>query len=270
MMNQTQVAQLIKENYRALYLTAGRAANCPMVQSDQFSWVNNQHIWPNRIYGLNLKEDLAEDVLREMVQGMASGELPEIITTSMFTQPKNYETIFARVGLEKKFEAAGMALDLTQITWTATKSSESTTSFTTKIVETEEEINAWCSVVMEALFEQPIHRMEAYRNVIAQLIWRQEIRCFMAKQGDEVVATSMMYQSASDIVGIYHVSTLKAYRGQGIGKEITRIPLMYAKELGCRIAVLFASKSGESIYRQLGFESYCTFGRYGLAKQKNE
>ncbi len=92
----------------------------------------------------------------------------------------------------------------------------------------------------------------------------------MAKHGDEVVATSMMYRSAPDVVGIYHVSTLKAYRGQGIGKEITRVPLIHAKELGCRIAVLFASKSGESIYRQLGFESYCTFGRYGLLKQKNE
>lgn len=49
---------------------------------------------------------------------------------------------------------------------------------------------------------------------------------------------------------------------EGIGTALTILPLLYAKEKGCKIGVLQASQEGEKIYRKIGFEEYCIFDSY--------
>jgi len=65
-------------------------------------------------------------------------------------------------------------------------------------------------------------------------------------------------------VGIYHVATLPEFRRRGIGRSVTLAPLLTAKTLGARAAILQATAAGESVYRQLGFRTICTLGRYRL------
>lgn len=269
-MNEIEAAKLIKDNYTKLYKIAGEVAQCPMDTTKEVSWVNNQHIWPNRIYGLNVSEVNIDNMLEWITDGMKSGKLPEILTTSLFTMPKNYENYFSKHGIEKKFDAQGMVLSLdmfdedekyAQIDLTINK-----VTVTTNNGELNDELALWCNVVLKALFDQSESYFNAYYNVISKLLDMNIIQCFVAYVNEQPVATSMLYISENNIGGIYHVSTLKEYRGLGIGKEITKAALIYAKENSCKLSVLFASELGEAVYRKLGFKTYCSFGRYGLKK----
>lgn len=65
--------------------------------------------------------------------------------------------------------------------------------------------------------------------------------------------------------GIYHVATLPAYRGRGIGKAITRVAMQAARRAGHRQAVLFATPSGFPLYQHLGFETVITVDGFACA-----
>ena len=61
---------------------------------------------------------------------------------------------------------------------------------------------------------------------------------------------------AGGVAGLYNISTMRAYRGRGIGSTMTWRPLRDALALGCDLGVLQAAPAGVSIYRSLGFEAF--------------
>jgi predicted acetyltransferase len=65
----------------------------------------------------------------------------------------------------------------------------------------------------------------------------------------------MLYIS-SGIASISMVSTLPDSRKKGIGTSMVLKPLYDAKSLGYEIAVLQATRAGESVYKKIGFKEY--------------
>ncbi len=84
---------------------------------------------------------------------------------------------------------------------------------------------------------------------------------YLARLHGEPVATSALC-CAAGVAGIYEVCTVPFARGRGIGAAITRAPLLDARDMGYRIAVLQASKQGKPVYQRLGFTPYCTLDAY--------
>jgi ribosomal protein S18 acetylase RimI-like enzyme len=66
------------------------------------------------------------------------------------------------------------------------------------------------------------------------------------------VATNMLFNGGG-VASVYAVATLPAAQRQGIGGAITLQPLLAARELGYRHAVLFATEMGVPVYERLGF-----------------
>ncbi|HEY9850766.1 MAG TPA: GNAT family N-acetyltransferase [Leptolyngbyaceae cyanobacterium] len=60
------------------------------------------------------------------------------------------------------------------------------------------------------------------------------------------------YRNYGYIWGVYVES---AYRGRGIGKQLTSKAVNYLRSIGCTKAILHASPSGQPVYTSLGFAS---------------
>jgi ribosomal protein S18 acetylase RimI-like enzyme len=69
----------------------------------------------------------------------------------------------------------------------------------------------------------------------------------------KAVAAIELFASDPYTAGIFNLSTLKAYRGQGIGTSLFTHVLNEAKNKGYSYAVLQASNDGIGIYTKLGF-----------------
>jgi GNAT superfamily N-acetyltransferase len=68
-----------------------------------------------------------------------------------------------------------------------------------------------------------------------------------------LVGTAALYTNYG-VAGIYVVSTLKEFRGRGIGTELTAAALKAGRERGLSTGTLQASGLGLPIYRRMGFE----------------
>jgi ribosomal protein S18 acetylase RimI-like enzyme len=75
---------------------------------------------------------------------------------------------------------------------------------------------------------------------------------FLARVRGRAVGTSSLYLGGGT-AGVYHVGTLAAVRGQGIGSALTDAALETASRRGVTTAVLQSSAKGLEVYRRLGF-----------------
>lgn len=86
-------------------------------------------------------------------------------------------------------------------------------------------------------------------------------RHFLARWQGEPCAISTLL-CAPRAAGIYHVTTLPAYRGRGLGRALTLAAMQTGREQGFATAVLFASPDGYPLYKKLGFETVVTADLY--------
>jgi GNAT superfamily N-acetyltransferase len=81
-----------------------------------------------------------------------------------------------------------------------------------------------------------------------------------AVDGEAVATASLLVDG--DVGGLYHIVTLPAWRGRGIGAAITRHAVDDARRRGCRVAVLQSSAMGAPVYERVGFRALCRLDMY--------
>lgn len=84
---------------------------------------------------------------------------------------------------------------------------------------------------------------------------------FLARWQGEACAVSTLLRAGS-VAGIYHVATLPAYRGRGLGTALTLAAMQSAQQAGDETAMLFATPSGCPVYQRMGFETVSTADLY--------
>ncbi len=80
---------------------------------------------------------------------------------------------------------------------------------------------------------------------------------FLARWHGEPCAVSTLLRAGS-AAGIYHVATLPAFRGCGLGTALTLAAMQAAQAVGAETAILFATPSGFPVYQRMGFETAST------------
>lgn len=130
-------------------------------------------------------------------------------------------------------------------------------------VKTQQDMVDWLDVLMEGFTEPVESRLDfqkylEYSMGIGQIVWRH----FLARRNGDACAISTLL-CAQQAAGIYHVTTLPRYRGQGLGKALTLAAMRAGQELRYSDAVLFATPDGLPLYKKLGFVTVVTADFYG-------
>lgn len=84
---------------------------------------------------------------------------------------------------------------------------------------------------------------------------------FLARWQGAPCAVSTLLRAGS-AAGIYHVATLPAFRGRGLGTALTLAAMQTAQAAGAGTAILFATPSGLPVYQRMGFETVSTADLY--------
>lgn len=102
---------------------------------------------------------------------------------------------------------------------------------------------------------------KVWYDFFVDAIFNPQFRTYLALLNGKPVGTSQLFLSEG-VAGIYNVTCIPEARGQGIGSAVTLAPLLEAREMGYRIAVLQASKRGYNVYRRLGFQDFGNLSLY--------
>ena len=83
-------------------------------------------------------------------------------------------------------------------------------------------------------------------------IGRTPWKMYVGYLNGAAVATNMLFNGGG-VASVYAVATSPSAQRQGIGGAITLKPLLEARQMGYRHAVLFATEMGVPVYERLGF-----------------
>jgi GNAT superfamily N-acetyltransferase len=121
-------------------------------------------------------------------------------------------------------------------------------------VEDKETLQQWIHVASIG-FHVPAEYENVWYEFFVEAVFEQPFWSYLAVLDDRPVGTSQLFLSAG-VAGIYNVTCVPEARGQGIGAAITLAPLLDARAIGYRIAILQASEMGARVYRRLGFQDF--------------
>jgi GNAT superfamily N-acetyltransferase len=101
--------------------------------------------------------------------------------------------------------------------------------------------------------------VDATRHIgIGKTPWKM----YVGRLDGEVVATNMLFKGGG-VASVYAVAAAVSVRGKGIGGAITLKPLLEARDMGYRHAVLFSTAMGVHAYERIGFrQTGQTIDRY--------
>lgn len=192
---------------------------------------------------------LSEDEVKTVLDTLRGRPFRWWISPS--TRPLNLASILAGHGLRHTYDAAGMMVDLAVVDFDAPLPRGLTIRRVTNLDD-------WARVFM-AGFERPASEEGVWPDAYAQCddVWAHFVGYL---DGAPVATTSLLL--CGDLAGVYHVVTLPAARGRGVGRAITVAALEYAKNMGATHAALQASEMGFSVYRAIGFVTYCELTLY--------
>lgn len=130
-------------------------------------------------------------------------------------------------------------------------------------VQTAQDQADWLDVHMAGFAEPEAARLD-FGQYLANSVAESppELEHFVARWRGEPCAISTLL-AAPLAAGIYHVTTLPAYRGRGLGRALTLAAMHEARRAGYADAILFATPSGYPLYRGMGFETVARAELFG-------
>ncbi|HXV99358.1 MAG TPA: hypothetical protein VEC93_13125 [Anaerolineae bacterium] len=174
------------------------------------------------------------------------------------SKPDNLGSLLEQHGLEPAGEVPGMAIDLVLMD----NKPETITNFTIQKVSNTDMQALWARIAAIGMgFPDVV--TEAMARVEATLTdpqYKAQHR-YIGLLDDTPVATSALVLD-SGVAGIYAVATIPEARNKGIGRIMTVIPLLEAKQMGYRVGILQASSMGYPIYKKIGFKEVCKYRLY--------
>jgi GNAT superfamily N-acetyltransferase len=266
--NDEQLGLAVQENlfdlFRSMATFLGGELEETANFSRHFSFPTNpmfKGVWNSR-----LAEDNLEASIRETIDWFKAREAPYFFWwTGPGTTPGNLGKILQNYGMldmaeqqqelaagikQTELGAPGMVADLKSMNEAVL--AQVPDGFLIEQVRDEAALYDFKKVFVET-YEIPEWAGQAWVDATLKIgIGQTPWKMYVGRLNGQPVATNMLFTGAG-VASVYAIATVPAARGKGIGGAITLKPLMEAREMGYRYAVLFSSEMGVRVYEHIGF-----------------
>lgn len=255
-----QLLPALDANMIAFWSAYGRANRCTLHSASDLTWFYTGVPFPlfNGVVFAQLRPaDVAATVDRLRAKIREQGA-PALWWLGPRSQPADLGALLERAGLHPAGEAPGMAVALAEMA----SSAETPPGFTLQKATTREMQALWArtAAVGTGLSDAAADALAQIEETLGEAEYQGQQR-YLGLLDGAPVATSALALDAG-VAGVYAVATLPAARGRGIGRAMTILPLLDAKQRGYRVGVLQSSEMGYPIYRKIGFQEVCRYQLY--------
>ncbi|MEJ2211614.1 MAG: GNAT family N-acetyltransferase [Anaerolineae bacterium] len=243
----------IEENGLALSRAFGRSPYVDLHEDDGLVWFETGVPFAtfNGVVHTQLSLEQAPARVGGLVEYFREQSLPMHWMVSKSSRPDNLEDLLEGQGLCLASRQAAMAADLSALD----DEQPELSGIEIRAVENGTGLEAWHQV-LAAGFELPDFVAQAFANLYRWCLTQPlPLYHYVAWREGEPVACSSLFLAAG-VAGLHNVVTLPRARRRGIGTAITLAPLLQARDMGYRAAVLSSSLRGYDLYHRLGFEEY--------------
>ncbi|MHB1485416.1 MAG: GNAT family N-acetyltransferase [Saccharofermentanales bacterium] len=249
-LSKDEISTMIEDSLSDYCFNVARSGKKTFSQENNISWVKTfPSVWPNFILHTKFTDDKINEQIKQVVEMIKSGELPDEWLVGPKSCPLGLSEHLFKNKFIKKYEMAGMAIDLTKFVINVSVPQD----LRIQVVDNIDLLRQWCEIVSKGLFKGMIESC-----LFENLLKDNGFRFYIAFLGEKAVASSML-QLSGNVATVDMVATLPDYRKMGIGTVMTIKPLSDARDMGYNIGVLQASQAGEPVYKKIGFEEYCKF-----------
>jgi ribosomal protein S18 acetylase RimI-like enzyme len=249
---------VIESNLFDFYQTVARLSKRSFYTDKYISWVNcAPSPWPCAIFNTNFSIENVKEKIHSIKKQIARGIVPNRWLTGPSMRPNNFNEQLLKSGFIKQDEATGMALDFIDLK----SDSKQIDGLDIQIVTDATNLRDGAIVVASALLGCSENDASSFYELMATILHCEKVMFFIGYFEDRPIASSTLFVS-DEVAGIYHVATAPSFRRKGIGRSMALAPLVQAREMGARFAVLQATQLGKGVFNSLGFTEYCALGSY--------
>ena len=254
-LSETQLIRtVIKANWENYHYCLGRSPSVELAVGKYLTWLVTS--MPDHFMNLVVCTELPTEGISELIENTLAHFRSLNITRLSWLTEEGVPAAQIKKHLEahgltfREAFASEMAADLMGLT------ENLSTPDGLRIVPVEDEatLRKWIHVASVG-FGVPTDVEDIWYGFFAEAVCERPFRTYLALFNGEPVGTSQLFTSAG-VAGIYNVTCMPAARGRGIGAAITLAPLLEARQMGYRVAVLQASSMGYKVYQRLGFQDF--------------
>lgn len=251
-MDKKYAINYIVDGMRLYFYTLARADNMIYHEGNiEYIIPKPPGVGPALIFHASLSEENVYYQVEKVITGIKAGVIPSLWTVTMASKPDNLKDVLISKGfVQSKTDELepGMALFIQDApVWP-----DIPNDIIIKRVKTITEFQLWVDVVNEALHGWKMLDAKQYYH----LVTLENLGFYLAYMHGQPVATSSTIQNGN-ISSIEFVSTLAAFRNKGIGTAVSVAALRDLRDKGVHTVTLRAAINAISLYRRLGFNSYC-------------
>ena len=250
----------LEANLTAFWLPYGRAPGSQMTADANGAWFHTgvPHPLFNGVITAMLKPEAVKPLVDTLANLMRANGASAFWWAGPLSKPAGLGAQLEALGLKFAGDGPGMAADLRHLP----EAGAPIAGFSIEKVGDSKAQALWARTAALGTGFSPAATdgMVALETKLADPGYRAQHRYIGYLDGTPVATSALVLEAG--VAGIYAVATLPDARKKGIGRLMTLVPLIEARELGYRVAVLQSSSMGRPVYETLGFAKVATYRLY--------
>ncbi len=259
-LSSNKLAGALESNMIGFYSAYGRGKGCTLVSTSSIVWFYTgiQDSLFNGVLSARLKPEDIKPTIDTLQSKIDEQGTPALWWVGPESNPDDLGSLLEGLGLKFEGEVPGMAIDLGVLGGKP----ETPRNFTIRKVDNPEMQTLWARIaaVGNSFPQVTADALVRLESTLSDLEYSAQHR-YIGFLDDTPVTTSCLILD-SGMAGIYAVATIPEARRKGLGRIMTIVPLLEARQKGYKVGCLQASSMGYPIYKHIGFKDICKFRLY--------